>query len=150
MSTPQAETRERERISKTSQVREESNNVAVNHAAIIVHDDSGDEGSPNAPKDEDTVEATGCLWLIFALQDPSVMKRRNTFLVAFFLFAVGLTLVILGGIGLAPSSALHKTYISFFVIGFICLIPGGYYMYVLIKVLRKVPGFTLEEVPTYE
>jgi len=133
----------------------EESGGAIQHGAIIVHhnetDSEEDDGSEHQ-KEETTHEATGFTWFIHAVQDPTITKRRNTFVVALALFLIGVILIPVGIDGAVnKDSALHENgYISALVVGIICLIPGGYYMYVFIRVLRKVPGFTLEEVPGYE
>eukprot|EP00026_Physarum_polycephalum_P015199 Phypoly_transcript_15827.p1 GENE.Phypoly_transcript_15827~~Phypoly_transcript_15827.p1 ORF type:complete len:192 (+),score=26.95 Phypoly_transcript_15827:207-782(+) len=127
---------------------QQDTNAGGNNAAIIAPHSHNDESDSESTGPEQ-VELTGFEWLKHALQDPSVKKRRRTILVAFALLIAGTVLLLVGIIGGLKRDLPHS-YISFFVIGIICFLPGIYYVYVVVKALRKVPGFTLEEVPDYD
>jgi len=78
------------------------------------------------------------------------LSLKKTFLCSMFLFAVGITLIILGSIQQIAAADPGKG-ITFWVLGSIVLIPGGYYTYQFYKA-RKARTYDerqeiLDEIP---
>eukprot|EP01113_Clastostelium_recurvatum_P026708 TRINITY_DN3207_c0_g1_i1.p1 TRINITY_DN3207_c0_g1~~TRINITY_DN3207_c0_g1_i1.p1 ORF type:complete len:150 (+),score=17.85 TRINITY_DN3207_c0_g1_i1:39-452(+) len=104
----------------------------------------GLESGLRRPRRTGRVEA---IWT--RLREPEIKERKYTILAALALLLIGV--VLLGfGISALLSGQPSSASVPFLVIGCICFLPGIYQTVILARILLDTPGYTFDQMPSYD